>query len=254
MRTKQLTIVLVSLLAGFGFLAVAGPGHDHRGRSDASYAIEQIAERSRGLQTIHGIEHMGDLVPSTRLEHPDGRRSVPVGSVVLGTVEAIEVARSYANDPSGSREVGRDSPLADWRLLRIEIQVDRSFGDIQPQRIVGGITVGSAVDVGRFESGLRALGRLLVPIGPPSDLWELDEPLGMLSRNGTLLGTVDPSGVIALPALPPAEAQAFLGEHDTIVRYAEAVEQPARVIAVSHGGEPLARRIEGDAQPPPAGL
>jgi hypothetical protein len=232
-------IAAVVVVVGAAMLVASRPSGDaDRPDPQPMAAIEAINARNDGLLWLRQVSHLADLVPSTVLEYPDGRRVRLVDALVLGRIVRVEHGKARRHEEDGSQEVDFASSSADTRTLHLVLDVEEAFGGPSSKTTRVGLVVGGRADFDEVARSLIALGRVLVPIAPGGAVFDYERGLGEIAQGGELLGTVDDHGVIRLPAL--AEAAEFLGDVDTIDELRVAADEAPLVIPVDRGGTPLA--------------
>jgi hypothetical protein len=161
--------------------------------------------------------------------------------VVIGSVVSAEEGRGWKPSEDEAKEVdgvvvGFHDPGAWARMLHLDVEVDEVLGtrDRIPDRIHVGLTIGGDIDPDVVVRGLRALGRVALPLTRSNPVFAYDDDLYAIAEDGALLVRVLDSGRLKLPFKPEASAEllASVPTVDALRAQARAPERELRFTTV----------------------
>jgi hypothetical protein len=134
--------------------------------------------------------------------------------VVIGSVVSAEEGRGWKPSEDDAKVVdgivvGFRDPGAWARMVHLDVEVDEVLGtrDPIPDRIHVGLTIGGNMDPDVVVRGLRALGRVALPLTRSNPVFAYDDDLYAIAEDGALLVRVLDSGRLELPFKPEASAE-----------------------------------------------
>lgn len=223
------------------FLGDAAGGGDRSGRE----ALRANVGHDATASFFRPYETLAEMLPNTLHGVPGEAEPVPVSSsVVVGEVIDVVSADGYIESAASARtgELGEptpgkptrttfDSPLADWRTLRVVVRVDEVVAGSPVDKVEFDWSVlGSTArgeDAGAVATGLRELGTVLLfltdgPADPSlADLRVADRVYGV--------ATVGADGALDLPFLDSSDVAAFESGVSTIDELRVEAAQPVEV-------------------------
>ena len=151
---------------------------------------------------------LADMLPNAKL--PDGTSTTD--AVVVGTITAVVPEAGYdelyiPNAPApgkpGARVTTFDDPLADWRTLRVTVDVEEMLSGQQTQQLnVSWSLLGSSTkgeDAAAIGRALKALGRVVIlTTSHTSDPANLGITRDVQGKEGCVI-KVAPDGTLSLP-------------------------------------------------------
>ncbi|KAA1417018.1 hypothetical protein F0U44_17725 [Nocardioides humilatus] len=199
---------------------VLGPG--------STYRVPQNDDIQIYFRSIAGVNDAGAELRFSNdiVEHLPNQQFIVNGQepitlsrgIVVGRVTGVLPGRAYVTDSTDSQDgrsmlVGFKDPLAEWRIARLQVSVDRWYADAPaPTDIeVGAFVAHPAGDpLGQAEMrGLADLGRIVLVLDP-ARRFEWNTNVFPVARGGVLLGDIDTAGEIGFPGLGP-ESSDFVG-------------------------------------------
>lgn len=243
-RRVVIAVLVVLALAGVGFAIArtAAESDDLTTREVTSASgspLEYLAARYEGLgdpSRAPGIATVVDALPNTQFVRSDGSKAPAYSHVVIGRVTNVTEGEGFfmeppPDDPSDhvrgeQRTTSFDDPRAEWRTLRVTLDVEKRIGGSRVQSlelwwpIAGPMNPypdadpsDDAQDPELTGQALRDLGRSVwflqqSPTEPTGPLVVLDVPHDVLrvAADGRLSLAFDPHGV------------GFLGGIDTLTK------------------------------------
>ena len=244
--SKKLNLLVVTLtLAVLGSLAGCGTSGDHDGADVAltpRQALLQSIEHESDEASFHRpYATVAEMLPNTK-HHVVGQPApvVVFDAVVVGRITDVANGDGYieATGPPVEGQVGGgpikapfDSPLANWRTLRLSVDVERRIaGDVADDFAVDWSLLGSSAkgdDAAAVTAGLLDLGTVVLFLDrspaatAPSGLSLLDRVYG--------IGVVRSGGRLEFPFVEAERVTPFMNGVATIDDLVREAGKPDRV-------------------------
>ncbi len=228
-RSRMLWLVVTVV----GAIAVVGCGSGGASVESArTYAVETVRARDALAQRSDVYRHLDELLPNVSFRAPSGREIRAVRAAVVGRIVDTAEGAGYVDGETRSRLVPFDAPGADWRSVKLKIDVDEVLGgdplEIDDSIWVG-FSIGTRTDATTFRKGMRNLGTVVMFLDPPG-FFRDDRTAYIVHEGGALTGRVDSTGVITFPMRE--EQPGFMGSIRTLADLRAAASAPRRTIEV----------------------
>jgi hypothetical protein len=155
--------------------------------------------------------------------------------VVVGRITKVAKGIGFEGhrDAAGTAvTVPFDDPAAKWKTLHLDVQVSKQWGEPldrgRPLRVA--LSFYPDEDIGKFEAGLRSLGKVVLFLKSPVAAYE-ESLLGIL-MNGGMVAAVGEDGELSLPFLKSDDAEQYLKGVETLDKLERAANGPERVVPV----------------------
>jgi hypothetical protein len=195
--------------------------------------------------------NLADYLPNQPIRvsgNPDFRKS---SAVVVGTIVDVVAGRAYdvpgegpLADAAESRVLPFGSDDAQWKVARVIVDVEQSFGlaEDESRIAVSGFLTGD--DYASQIRGLEALGRTVIVLDL-SRGYSWDESLYYVARGGSLLGDVDDEGHIGFPALGE-ESATFVDQLRSVADVSDEakLQKPALIVSIDKESGVLTREVD----------
>ena len=165
---------------------------------DGAYLADLVRGFSSAPSRFPDIKHFEEVSKAPS----DPSRAT---SVAVATVVGVErgTAQSWGDDednPDAGREVAFASTDADTKTIHLTVEVrEVLFGDLTEETISVGLALLAEADFDRVRNDLLGLGTVVLPIYRGSPVFDYEDDLYAIRRDGSLLLVVDEAEGLSAP-------------------------------------------------------
>lgn len=221
---------------------VIGCSSDENAASDESSAIDQLTARGESGGRFHDPSNVVELLPNHVYRFEDLPEFQYSTDLVRGRVVGAERALAY-RDASENPDVDGDGEVVDfdaadaqWATFHLDVEVEEVISgefeaDVVGESIVVGLVLDPSTQPEAVFSELSDLD-LILPLKRGSVVFDYDESVFAVARDGSMIVVADEDGRLSIPARP-REEKALLADAPTMDALVEAAKRPTVVLEVA---------------------
>jgi hypothetical protein len=234
MTGRAVARVVVSSVLLLGGCAESEPSDESS--ADARQSVVDFLQGRSDVvvRTPPWYRTLDELLPNVDYRHPDGRTQTLTDLAVIGRITSVEKGRGFVvpgEDAPDGQPVAYDTPGARWWTLHATVEIERAIASSEaPSEVRIAMPSGPPAEFGRLAQGLRALGRVVLPLVRNNPVVAYDSSLLAVFEDGTFVVTVADDGTLALPTLDAELRAPLLAKTPKLEDLEASGRQPRRTI------------------------